>query len=74
MVKRERLINKLRQDLDYTYTDETDKIVSYRKRGGTHVVVMRRKGNFSDDYVLSVLKQCGVEEQEREAFVAANQA
>jgi hypothetical protein len=70
MVPRERLINKLRE-LNYTYADQTDKSVLWRKRGGTHCVWLRRKEDpLSETYVANVLRQCGMALPDIEAFLA----
>lgn len=72
MVPRERLINKLRA-LNYTYADQTDKSVLWRKKGGTHCVWLKRKEDpMSVTYVSNVLRQCGVTEQDIGIFIAQN--
>lgn len=72
MVPRERLINKLRE-LKYTFADQTDKSVLWRKKGGTHCVWLPRKEDpMSDTYVASALRQCGVPPREIEVFIAQN--
>lgn len=72
MVPRERLINKLRE-LNYTYADQTDKSVLWRKKGGTHSVwIPRKQDPLSATYVANVLRQCGVAPPEIEIFLAQN--
>jgi hypothetical protein len=74
MVPRERLINKLRE-LNYTYVNQTDKSVLWRKRGGTHCVWLRRKENpMSETYVANVLRQCGMSSPDIETFIAQTRA
>ena len=73
MIPRERLINKLRRDLKYEYSRETDKIQEYKKKGGTHRIHLRRKGDFSVEYARQVLGSCGCTEEEINRFIGQTQ-
>lgn len=73
MVPRDHFINKLR-DLNYTFKTQSDKTAEWKKTGGTHRIYIRRKEDpLSDEYVRSVLKQCGCESGDIERFIANNQ-
>jgi hypothetical protein len=73
MIPRERLINKLRE-IKYRYQDQTTRVQLYRKIGGTHFVTIPKKADpISDSTVISILKQCGVSDEETEKFIAQNQ-
>ncbi len=73
MVPRDNFTNKLRE-LGYKYKDQTDKTQEWKLTGGTNRVHIRRKQDpLSDDYVRSVLRQCGCWPEEIERFVATNQ-
>jgi hypothetical protein len=72
VIKRQNFINKLRE-LGYTYADQSKKMQTWRKVGGTHHVAIRRKEDpLSEDYVRQVLRQCGETEDAIDQFIGAN--
>lgn len=72
MIPRDVFINKLRE-LGYKYKGQSDKVQMWRKNGGTHSIVIRRKEDpLSETYVRSVLHQCKCSDEEIEKFIGAN--
>ncbi len=73
MVRRDNFINKLRE-LGYKYKDQSDRMHEYKLVGGTNRIHIRKKEDpLSDEYVRSVLRQCGCRPEEIERFLATNQ-
>lgn len=71
MIPRDAFINKLRE-LKYSYKDQTDKVLAYRRNGSTHMVFIPRKENpLSETYVRSTLHQCGCTDDQIEKFISA---
>lgn len=68
MVRRENFINKLRE-LDYHYKGQQKRTYLYRKTGGTHYVSLSMRDLLEDEYVSSILRQCGCSEASIQEFL-----
>ena len=68
MLKRERVINKLR-DLGYEFKREAPS--TYLWRRGTHVVFVPKTTQVSETWVRSTLQTCGCKPGEIDEFIRA---
>ena len=73
MVHRDTFINKIRL-LDYYYKSQQKHTQLYRKKGGTHRIFVPLANLLEDDFVVSSLRQAGVNEPEIQSFLSAAKA
>jgi len=72
MIQRGRFINFLREQ-GFSYKDQSDRTVLYRRSSDTKEVWLRRKEDpLSEAYVRSTLRQCGIDGATIEQFIANN--
>ena len=57
--------------MGYTFSTETKRQKTYRLRGGTHFVSVRKNNLLTERTVRSILKQAGRRPDQIEAFVAS---
>lgn len=72
MISREHFLAKLRE-LGYVYKSRTKSLKNdlYRKKGGTHCVMLPRQDLLSEMYIRSTLQQCGQNKAQIEIFIAS---
>jgi hypothetical protein len=70
VVSRTAFINKLRE-LNYTYKRPQKRTELWRKKGGTHCVLVPMRDLIEDETVISNLRQAGCSEDNIKAFMAA---
>ncbi len=70
MISQKRFVKKLRE-LGYAFKGRTksERSDMYRKKGGTHYVMLPRQDNLSDLWVRATLHTCGVTAEDIEAFM-----
>jgi len=67
-VRRERVINKLRE-LGYGFKRNAWRVAIFRNPRTMHVIQVRNKDDISDDWVRQALRQAGVPSEEIERFI-----
>ncbi len=70
MIPCDALINRLR-DLGYEFKRQADRVMIYKKSGGTTRIAVRRRDMLDVSYVRSLLKQAGLAETDIDTFVSA---
>ena len=70
MVRREHFVNKIRS-LGYKFKDEQKRTYLYRKTNGTHFISVPKPDLLEDEYVMSVLRQAGLTDEDIKAFIAS---
>jgi hypothetical protein len=68
MIPRECFVNKLRE-LGYTFKDRRKTNELWRKKGGTHCVILHTPKLLPCAYVAAVLRSCKVPEKEVTSFI-----
>lgn len=71
MVRREAFINKIRE-LNYTYKRRQKRTELWRKRGGTHFILLPMRDLLTEEYVTSTLRQAGLSDDEIKTFIAGH--
>lgn len=66
MIKREKLVNKLRE-IGCTFKTQTKRCYLWRK--GSQRIFVPKSDLLSETYVQSVLRQCGQDEEQIKAFI-----
>ena len=69
-IDRERFINKIRS-LDYRFNQQGKRVSIWRKKGGTHFVSVPHTKLLAEDFARHALRQCGLDEDEIQEFLAA---
>ncbi len=69
MIPCDALINRLRES-GYEFKRQADRVMIYKKKGGTSRVTVRRKDMLDVSYVQVILKQAGLSQAEIEKFIA----
>ena len=70
MVPNDALINVLR-DQGYTFKRQTDRVMLYKRRGGTQRVQVRRNACHDKKYVRILLAQAGMGQADIDNFIAS---
>jgi len=70
MIPRQRFVNKLRS-LGYSFKDRTKRVELYRKDGTTEIVAIPTHKLILEETARQILRQCGCNQPEIEAFISA---
>jgi hypothetical protein len=70
MISRESFVNKIRE-LRYTYKSRQKRTELWRKKGGTHCIMVPLRDKLDDEFVISSLHQAGLGKEEVQAFLAS---
>jgi hypothetical protein len=68
VISKKRFVNKLRE-LDYRFKEQLHHQELWRKKGGTHFVLVPRKNQLDELYVIQALRQCGCKADEIQEFI-----
>jgi len=69
MIPHDALINALRE-LKFQYKGQTDRVLLYKKQGGTQRIAIRRVGLHDEKAARTILKQAGMQSEKIEKFIA----
>ncbi len=70
-VRKERLVNLLREK-GYKFKRQADRVELWRASNGTNRAAVPRRDWLEEFTVLSILRQCGLDEDEIQAFLHEN--
>lgn len=70
MVPRDSFISKIRS-LGYTFKSQQKRTYLWRKAGGTHYISVPMAERLEEEFVISSLRQAGLEDSEIRAFIAS---
>ena len=70
MVPNAALINFLRRELNYTFKRQTERVDVYKKRGGTHRVLIKKNASHTPEYARSILRSVGMDDEAIERFLS----
>jgi hypothetical protein len=68
MVHRQHFTHKIRE-LGYTYKGRKRRVHAWRKRGGSHFIMMPTNDMLEDEFVISALRQAGCDTAEINDFL-----
>jgi hypothetical protein len=68
MLSRNSFINKIRE-LGYTFKTKQKRTELWRKKGGTHCIMVPLRNDLEESFVVSSLRQAGISDEEIQAFI-----